>query len=382
MPPFPTNLFPLCPRAYQCCHLQHLRKVPNTRVVEKAGRALMAMPAVNIAVVRNFTTDVCAWGGRTGNRILWRIRGTPDADVLAGITRAIALLGLPRILQALTAIQTISGLGRFSYSSKHLRMLAPNLCGVYDSIVEQFLLVRRPGATSANLFLDYCLFCQEKACELTAARVMLGDFIAPCSDPIARVELDPGNTQSNWTAADVDMACFAWLQKWCSECRCSAEPEAIPHVCPVVHIPAPEKLRAPSATSGHAETESIKGRNAISPIGDSEKSPAKTMIYLQPTPKRTFTKIVNACGDHHNLGLITRAGGLWLKADERPKKRYLIAEIIAAGGPNLPIHREFRTMPHGAAPVGGTGYQGGVALGSPANCRQFLERWFVVGDCP
>ena len=342
----------------------------------------MAMPAVNIAVVRNFTTDVCAWGGRTGNRILWRIRGTPDADVLAGITRAIALLGLPRILQALTAIQTISGLGRFSYSSKHLRMLAPNFCGVYDSIVERFLLVRRPGATSANLFLDYCLFCQDKARELTAARVMLGDFIAPCSGPAERVELDPGNKQSNWTAADVDMACFAWLQKWCSECRCSAEPEAILHVCPEVHIPAPEKLITPSAAPVQHETEQVKGPAERAPSEGSKNAPAKTVIYLQQTPKGAYTRIINACGDHHNLGLITNNGGLWLIADRRPERRYLIAEIIAAGGPNLPIHPQFRTMPNGTTPVGGTGYQGGVALGSQANCRQFLSSWFIVRDCP
>ena len=305
----------------------------------------MAMPAVNIAVVRNFTTDVCAWGGRTGNRILWRIRGTPDADVLAGITRAIALLGLPRILQALTAIQTISGLGRFSYSSKHLRMLAPNFCGVYDSIVERFLLVRRPGATSANLFLDYCLFCQDKARELTAARVMLGDFIAPCSGPAERVELDPGNKQSNWTAADVDMACFACLQQWCSECRCAAEHEAIPHVCPEVH------------------------------------TPPKTEIYLQKTVKNTYTKIVNACGDAGNLGLITKSGELWLIADKRPEKRYLIADIIAAGGPDLPNRPRFKTK-GGSTPAGGSGFQGGVSLGSQDNCRQFLSLWFIVRDCP
>ena len=223
-----------------------------------AGMALMAMPALNIAVVRNFTTDVCGWGGRTGNRILWRIQDTPDAVVLAGFTGAIQQLAAVDILRALTAIQRISGLGAFSYSSKHLRMLAPNLCGVYDSIVEQFLLVRRPSVSSADLFLDYCLFCQEKARELTAARVMLGDFIAPCSGPAERVELDPGNTQSNWTAADVDMACFAWLQQWCSECRCAAEHEAIPHVCPEVH------------------------------------TPPKTEIYLQKTVKNTYTKIVNA----------------------------------------------------------------------------------------
>lgn len=344
----------------------------------------MAIPThqLGIVKVRSFTADVCDWGGRTGNRILWRIRNTPDNAVLAGITGAIQQLRVAHVLPALTAIQEIGGLGQFSYSSKHLRMLAPNLCGVYDSIVNQFLLVRFPGQTPAKLFLDYCVFCQEKARELTSARVMLGDFIEPCSSSTKRVELDSGGMRSNWTAADVDMACFAWLQRWCSECRCGAELEAIPHLCPEVHFasPAPTELRAPSAVSGPAGREKIKWPPESAPTADCENTPAKTLIYLQETGDNSYTKIVDACGDHGNLGLITRSGEIWLIADKRPKRRYLIAEITAAGGPNLPSDPQFKTR-GGSTPVGGRGFQGGVAFGSVAECRQFLERWFIVRDC-
>lgn len=142
--------------------------------------------------------------------------------------------------------------------------------------------------------------------------------------------------------------------------------------------PEPE---SPSATSGQTVTEKTKGPTESAPIKGSKNAPAKTEIYLQKTAKNIYTKIVNACGDAGNLGLITKSGELWLIADKRPEKRYLISEIIAAGGPDLPNRPRFKTK-GGSTPAGGSGFQGGVSLGSPDNCRQFLKLWFIVHDCP
>lgn len=364
--PFPLNLFPLNYRAYQCCHFQHLRRVPNTRAVEMAGTALMANAALNIAVVRNFTTGVCGWGGRTGNRILWRIQATPDAVVLNGIAGAIQQFGAGNIPVALTAIQTIGGLGAFSYASKHLRMLAPNLCGVFDSVVEKFLRRGYAGLSRRQMFLDYCQFCQDKARELTNARVMLGDYITTCSDPYGRVQLDRARKQSNWTAADVDMACFAWLQKWCSGCRRSAEPEAIPHVCPEVPIsaPAPEKSKAPSAA------DSLGG---------------KQVIYLcQNHDRDTALTIKEDCDSNWNIAWICRDHGSldFKQKGARGTRLYLAGGILAQGTDITTDARWQQSRNGGTCHHAGSGYMGHLRLGTATAAVKYLKRFFRVVACP
>lgn len=140
----------------------------------------------------------------------------------------------------------------------------------------------------------------------------------------------------------------------------------------------PESSHTSSRHDDMANTEGLKGSTSS---GVPKGTSGRREIYLQNTPKGSFTKIVSACGNRPNLGLITKAGELWLKADERPAKRYLIAEIIAAGGPDLPNKPRFIKSKGGATSVGGSGFQGGVSLGSPDNCRQFLSLWFIVRDC-
>lgn len=147
---------------------------------------------------------------------------------------------------------------------------------------------------------------------------------------------------------------------------------------------SPENGKKPESShtvSGHddmAKPEKFEGGTSI---GVSKGPSVKREIYLQDTPKGSFTKIVNACGDRRNIGLITKTGELWLIADRRPKQRYLFSEIKAAGGPDLPNEPRFIKSKGGATSVGGSGFQGGVSLGSPANCRKFLSRWFIVHDC-
>ena len=148
---------------------------------------------------------------------------------------------------------------------------------------------------------------------------------------------------------------------------------------------SPENGKKPESAhtvSGHddmAKPEKFEGGTSS---GVSKMPAVKREIYLQDTPKGSFTKIVNACGDRRNIGLITKTGELWLIADRRPKQRYLISEIKAAGGPDLPNKPRFIKSKGGATSVGGSGFQGGVSLGSHDNCRQFLSLWFIVRDCP
>jgi len=140
------------------------------------------------------------------------------------------------------------------------------------------------------------------------------------------------------------------------------------------------QLQPPRTGPAQKETRSATEPAGSAPTEVSNNPPAKAVIYLQETGGKSYTKIINACGDRANLGLITKSGELWLIADKRPQSRYLIAEIIAAGGPSLPNDPRFRPR-GGSTPVGGSGFQGGVALGSIDQCRKFLEQWFLVRDC-
>jgi hypothetical protein len=134
--------------------------------------------------------------------------------VLDGFNTAIVEIAACNVLGAKNALKPIGGLGQYSYSSKHIRMLAPHLSGVLDKIVKRHLTSCLPGASSSNLYVDYCTFCVEKAKELTTANVKKGDFIT-CAPGRSEPELGIGGTDCHWLAADVDMACFAWLNKWC-----------------------------------------------------------------------------------------------------------------------------------------------------------------------
>jgi hypothetical protein len=109
----------------------------------------------------------------------------------------------------------IKGLGQFSYSSKHLRMLDPVHCAVLDSLMEEYIELRITNNMSQfELWVCYSLFCQKKAEELTLANALLGDYLEDCDGQVLRTDALRKDA-TNWTAGDVDMACFSWLQNWC-----------------------------------------------------------------------------------------------------------------------------------------------------------------------
>ncbi len=353
----PKNSFPLSHRAFQYYHFQHLKQVPGTRAVEAAGKSLTLG---QIADVRQFTAKVCGWGGRTGNRVPWRIAQTPDATVLDGFNKVGKYLQAGEVLLALAALQSISGLGSFSYSSKHLRMMAPNLCGVYDSIVEQFLNSINYSGSRCDVFLAYCRFCQEVAGELTHAGVKLGDYLVGAPETNGQPELSQPPGQSQWTAADVDMACFAWLQKWeISKSDVSTETanQRLPK----------NAVRAVKKTPPQAE----------------QMEGGPLYLYQQLERDEAFT-IRESTDSRWNLAWISRShGGIDFKAQARKgHARNLIQDLLKIG---IDVTTDPRWRPALGGETrnqGGSGYLGCLQLECPAEAVRYLKQFFKIVACP
>lgn len=364
MPPS-TIMFPLTFHQYQCCHRQHLICVTGTRAVEKLGAAFGGGATLRIADLRTFTEQVCKWGGRTGGRILWRIQHTLDSTVLSGFTNAIKEIGACNVLGAKNELKPIGGLGKFSYSSKHIRMLAPHLSGVLDGIVETYLARHVARVSRSHLYVAYCNFCVEKARDLTAASVKKGDFIT-CVPGRSEPELGSGGSDCHWLAADVDMACFAWLQGWC-------------HSGTSGKISTSVKGGVNDESSVELPPTHVEGKQRSGHISE------KPMVYLcQDHKLDQAVTLKEDCESNWNLGWICRTHG---RLDFKLRgawgtTRCLIDEIAALGG-NVLKHPNYHPSTGGATcHQGGKGYQGGISFGSVTDSVRYLRRYFIVKACP
>lgn len=361
-----NNAFPLSHLDYQCCHSQHLRRVRNTRTVEHSGRALMELQAFTIPMVRNFTEAVCIWGGKTGYRVLGRIRREHDHIVLRSFQAARAAMLNKNIPQAMSSIQNIKGLGQFSYSSKHLRMLAPNQCAVFDNLVENFVHPHMPHADRRTMFLEYCAFCRDKAIELTSARVKLGDYASPCNGSDVEVEIDTTGSQSIWTAADVDMAIFAWIQRWCATSGAG-------------NFTAENKNPKPQAN------DKSMNAGAESAVAKQTSRGQSSVLYLcQNHEKDEAVTIKECCDSNWNNAWICRKHGSldFKKQGARGTTVYMIGEILRQGT-DVTIDTRWEENRGGATcHHAGAGYKGRLRMESVANAVSYLKSFFVIQACP
>ncbi len=175
--------FPACVRA----HLQH---VPSTRDTEAVAIELVARGFQHGDVVR-FVRAVCKWGGYAGiaGRVL--VRNKPS-DLATAFRRAAADVGAG-VDVAVQSVLDLHSLG-VSFGSKHLRFLAPRVCGILDAKMAKETRLPKSAAGLAR----YSALCCELARRLERRRV---------PNPMNRGE-------AGWYAADVDMALFAIVQGW------------------------------------------------------------------------------------------------------------------------------------------------------------------------
>jgi hypothetical protein len=140
-----------------------------------------------------FIRGVCAWGGYPGTAVRV-LEQNSWADIQRQFGSAIAALSLdpPNIQTAIRAVRRLRHLG-LSFSSKHLRLLRPDVCPVLDSTLSEKL----------GYPLDprgYQRF--SKDCQMVAALLQrLG-----IHNPLGR---DGGQ----WFAADVEMALFVYVKE-------------------------------------------------------------------------------------------------------------------------------------------------------------------------
>ena len=335
--------------------------MPNTRAIEAKGRALVsACPKVTAHDLRAFSKDVCVWGGRTGMRVYGRIRSNSDMAIVSGFTAAIGtlltggLLGIIRpgamhLGKAKTDLGCISGLGRFSYASKHLRMLNPENSAVLDSVINKYLLSDPLFAHSSEeqRYLGYCDFCEVKALKLTAAGVKLGDYLT--SKDVCTLQHTTKPAECRWTAGDVDMACFAWLQKWCPGVATSVNDSG--------------------GTSG-LETVCTPHGNGKPLLKIQHSSPGYWGLRTEcksPHAEKGQNHWGNLSKPKSSLGVV-----LALTFDA-------VAKIALHGG-NFPGLPAYKTGPNNGT-GGGKTYDGHAPFGSVAAAIKYLSKYFDICAC-
>jgi hypothetical protein len=182
---------PVLPEAFTGLVERH-PQIKKTISLEVEAKRLMTSD-LSRKQLRNFIRGVCAWGGYPGTATRVLEQNTwPDIQRQFG--RAIAALTLnpPDLRRAMQAVQRVRHLG-LSFSSKHLRLLRPDVCPVLDSTLSEYLGYPLNG---------HGYQCFSDDCQKTAA--LLQQAAVP--NPMER-------EGGRWFAADVEMALFVHVKE-------------------------------------------------------------------------------------------------------------------------------------------------------------------------
>lgn len=166
---------------------RHKNTVPRTPEVEERARRLIA-GGFSVDQVCGFVADVCRWGNYAG--IGGRVRRDNSSGVIAAALERgykLALSGKPA--DGVEAIRALKGLG-FSFASKHLRFLAPNVAVVLDRVMSKGVGYPMNVDGYRSLLLDCTSACGQLNRSFKAAIV---------------------GTDTEWRPVHVEMAIFAKL---------------------------------------------------------------------------------------------------------------------------------------------------------------------------
>jgi hypothetical protein len=265
----------------------------------------------------------------------------------------------PDLLAAKKALEPVKGLGAYSYSSKHLRMLCPQWYPVLDSLVDDCLMANDrhyAGIPIAQRFLKYAKDCRELAKQLTAARVSLGDYVG--QGDLGELKQSDNPSQCAWTVADVDMAYFMWIK----ETRAfGGKSKPKPRV----------SNNMPSAT-----------RKVFFDIGDKGRKPV--IFLVQNHEQDQALTIKENCDMKWNNAWICRQhGSLDFKGpNAKGTTRYLIGEILQLHGVDVTQHPEWQSSNRGkTCHQDGSGYQGRLRMGTVDDAVRYLKTFFTVHAC-
>jgi hypothetical protein len=168
-------------------HARHLAVVANTKALELRGSALM-VAGFPFPQLQQFIRDVCIWGGYAGiaGRIL---KQNTSASICSQFSSAGASFASPSPAStALSALNTLKGLGTPSFASKHLRFMRPDICPVLDSLLSRDLGYPLSVAGYQQFSSD---------CSFIAGSLNTAGIALPAG--------------ARWGAADVEMSIFACL---------------------------------------------------------------------------------------------------------------------------------------------------------------------------
>lgn len=117
----------------------HRAKYKSTLDVERMGIELQKADFPTQSV-QEFVTAVCTWGGYAGisGRILRRNNLESIANALRGAVNQLNP-DKPNVAGALAYINALDSMGTPSFASKHLRFLRPDICPVFDSLLQEAL---------------------------------------------------------------------------------------------------------------------------------------------------------------------------------------------------------------------------------------------------
>ena len=164
----------------------HLNAYPRTPTVEAQGR-LFVEQGFREADAKAFVRAVCDWGGYSGisGRVLSRNSSTL---ICSSLKRAVERLDAKPadFATALHEVNAIKGLGTPSFASKHLRFMRPQLCPVFDSLLQEAL----PYSFDARGYAAFAQDCKSLADALAQANV-------------------PNPREREWLVADVEAALYA-----------------------------------------------------------------------------------------------------------------------------------------------------------------------------
>lgn len=167
---------------------KYLRKNPSTLPLEQEASSRCST-GVDRPTAEWLVPAVCTWGGYAG--VYGRVFKSNSLEhICECLTSALKALDADRASTrlALDRVNHINGLGTPSFASKHLRMLRPKHCVVFDDII------RRVSGLPFNSG-GYSEFC--RACTLAAETINTKGSYSLSE----RIE-------GKWLPADIEMAVF------------------------------------------------------------------------------------------------------------------------------------------------------------------------------
>lgn len=356
LPAIPARCYP----CYYACHLAH---VAGTAHVEGLGLAINgAAPAGIGPLLPNFVTAVCHWGGGHGYHIAPNVlnpANNPMAFLIDRFNASIALLAAANLGAALNSLTELRGLG-ISFASKHLRMLRPDLCGVFDGLVAGAGLDYALGPAG---FADYSTDCATQANVLNAARIVTSNG-------------------GHWNAGAVDMAVFAWIMTgrgdWNCDCRLFGHP--LSQVCGGNNLPRPA---APVQSRGKKRPSDLNARTykSVCEKPAANSAHGRKEVFLKLT-KAHYIAVKLVCGESSNWGALETLPNA-VPDGTLNARRAMVDEIAAAGGNFLALPGFNAALAPGCPTrrVGGSGYEGWRELGSVDTAIRYLQGYFVVRVC-